>query len=125
MRYRDFELERFESLERGNIAPDCDSLGEVGALELARDGGGLRSTDAFSLSGDVGGSSSSTGGSVGGTRVASDLMLTALPRASDWGDGTVLLVSSFPPVSSASSVISIKRRRRRELEEDVIEVEAV
>lgn len=80
--------------------------------------------DAFSLSGDVGGSSSSTGGSVGGTRVASDLMLTALTRASDWGTGTGL-VSSFVPFSSASSVISIKRRRRRELDEEVIDVEAV
>lgn len=34
-------------------------------------------------------------------------------------------VSSFAPFSSASSVISINRRRRRELEEDVIDPDAV
>ena len=130
-RYLDLELERLESMDLGDIAAGCDSLGltgEVAALELARDGGGWKSIDACSLSGDVGGSSTggSTGGSLGGTRVASDLMLSDLSRASGWGGGGAgLVASSFVPFSSASSVISINRRRRRELEEEVIEVEAV
>lgn len=86
-RYLDLELERLESMDLGDIAAGCDSLGltgEVAALELARDGGGWKSIDACSLSGDVGGSSTrgSTGGSLGGTRVASDLMLSDLSRAS-------------------------------------------
>ena len=84
----------------------------------------MKSIDAFSLSGDVGGNS--TGVSTGdGTTVASDLMLPDLCLSSDWGGGTGFTVSSFMPFSSASSVISISRRRRRELEEEVIEVEAV
>lgn len=125
-RYLDLELERLESKDLGDIVADCDSTGltgDVAALELARDGGGWKSIDACSLSGDVGGNSA--GGSLGGTKVASDLMLPDLSRISGWGGGTGLLTSSFVPFSSASSVISINRRRRRELEEEVIEVEAV
>jgi hypothetical protein len=114
-------------MDLGDIVADCGSLGlpaEVGALELARDGGGLKSIDALSLSGDVGGNS--TGGSMGGgTIVASDLILPDLCRASDCGGGTGFSASSFVPFSSASSVISTRRRRRRELDEEVTEVEAV
>jgi hypothetical protein len=128
-RYLELERERFDFTDLGDIVADCGSMGlprEIVALELARDGGGIRSTDAFSLSGDVGGSSGSNGGSMGdGTRVASDLTLLGVRRASDWGGGTGFGSSSFVPFSSASSVISISRRRRRELEEEVIEVEAV
>lgn len=113
-------------MDLGDIVADCVSLGlpgEVAAMEPALDGGGWKSTGACSLSGDTGGNS--TGGSLGGTKVASDLILPDLWRASDWGGGTGFVASSFVPFSSASSVISINRRRRRELEEEVIEVEAV
>jgi hypothetical protein len=113
-------------MDLGDIVADWGSMGlpaEVGALELARDGGGLKSMGACSLSGDVGGISTGASDSVGGTKVASDFMLPDLCRASDWGGGTGF--SSSLPFSSASSVISINRRRRRELEEEVIEVEAV
>lgn len=129
VRYLELERERSDFTDLGDIVADWGSMGlprEIVALELARDGGGMRSTDAISLSGDVGGSSGSTGGSMGdGTRVASDLTLLGLRRASDWGGGIGIGASSFVPFSSASSVISISRRRRRELEEEVIEVEAV
>lgn len=119
--FRYLELERSESIDLGDIDAECGSMALP--LELARDGGGMMSTDAFSLSGDVGGNS--TGGSMGdGTTVDSDLTLLELGRSSDLGGGTGFDASSLP-FSSASSVISINRRRRRELEEDVIEVEAV
>lgn len=131
VRYLELERERSDFMDLGDIVADCGSMGlprEIVPLELARDGGGMRSTDAFSLSGDIWGSSGSTGtgGSMGdGTRVASDLTLLGLCRASDWGGGIGFGASYFVPFSSASSVISISRRRRRELEEEVIEVEAV
>jgi hypothetical protein len=114
-------------MDLGDIVADCGSIGlsrVVVALELARDGGGMISTDAVILSGDVGGRS--TGGSMDdGTTVASELTLLELGLASDRGGGVGFAASSLVPFSSASSVISISRRRRRELEEEVIEVEAV
>lgn len=86
--FRYLELERPESTDLGDFVADCGSFGlpiEVPALELARDGGGLKSVGAFSLSGDVGNSmGGSAGCSVGGgTTVSSDLMLPDLCRASD------------------------------------------
>lgn len=121
MRY----LERSEpgSGDLGDIALR-DSLGLPmdGARELAREGGGRRSGEGFS-----------SGEAVGGTTVASDLRLPDLCLVSVTDGGCCScscscpcsFVSSFVPVSSASSVISISRRRRRELDEEVIDPEAV
>lgn len=129
VRYLELERERSDFMDLGDIVADCGSTGlprESVARELDRDGGGMRSTGAFSLSGDIGGSSGSTGCSIGdGTKVASDLTLLGLRRASDWRCVIGFGASSFVPFSSASSVISISRRRRSELEEEVIEVDAV
>lgn len=61
--------------------------------------------------------------------VASDIWLPDLCLSSDWsGDGGCFgssVDSTFVPFSSASSVISLKRRRRRELVEEVIDPDAV
>lgn len=79
VRYLELERERSDRVDLGDIFADGGSMGlprEIVALELARDGGGMGSTDAFSLSGDVGGSSGPAGGSIGdGIRVASDMTL--------------------------------------------------
>lgn len=90
-----------------------------GGRELDRDGGGRRSGEGFSS-----GSGATIGG---GTTVASDFWLPGLCRGSSvlGGDGAFPLTSSFPPLSSASSVISIRRRRRSELDEEVIDPDAV
>jgi hypothetical protein len=60
----------------------------------------------------------------GGTTVASETWLNDRCRRS-WTGAWVLAVSLGAGVSSASSAISISLRRRRELEEEVIEPEAV
>ena len=60
----------------------------------------------------------------GGTTVASESWLNDLCRMPSVGD--CVCASSLPTVvSSASSAISFNRRRRRELDEEVIEPEAV
>ena len=83
---RDCDLERPESTDLGDLT-DWVSLGisgEVAAMEPALDGGDRKSTGACSLSGDVGDvGGNSTGGSLGGTKVASDLILPDRGRASD------------------------------------------
>lgn len=113
-------LERWEpeSGDFGDVVLVCDSLGLAmdGARELAREGGGRRSGEDFS-----------SGEAVGGTIVASDLRLPDLCLVSvlDGGGCSCSFVSCFVPFSSASSVISISRRRRRELDEDVIDPDAV
>lgn len=103
----------------GDKALDCSSWGFVwrggAVLALSRDGGGLRSGDVVSVDGD--------GAVDGGTTVASDFWLPDLCRG--WSSGLGGCASSLAPFSSASSVISINRRRRRELDEDVMEVDAV
>jgi hypothetical protein len=108
---------------------ECDSLGlprDRGERELARDGGGRSSGEDISTSGDV--------VEGGGTMVASDFWLPDRCLVSIIGgdcgcgcdcDSGGSFDSSFAPFSSASSVISINRRRRSELEEDVIDPEAV
>lgn len=108
------------------MVSECVSLGlprEGGGLELARDGGGRRSGEGVSTSGEI-------GEVTGGTTVASDFWLPDFRLSLLGGncgcDGCAFcLDSSFAPLSSASSVISISRRRRRELEDEVIEPEAV
>jgi len=101
----------------GDMGLVCDSLGLPmdGARELARDGGGRGSGEDLS-----------SGEAMGGTMVASDLRLPDL-FISVLGGGrcSCSFVSSFVPLSSASSVISINRRRRSELDEDVIDPDAV
>lgn len=113
----------------GDIVSEWVSLGlprEGGGRELARDGGGGISREAFSTS-----TSGECKEGVGGTTVASDLRLpdrslTSLLGGGGAWDGCALsLLSSFAPFSSASSVISISRRRRRELDDEVIEPDAV
>lgn len=108
---------------------ECDSFGlprDRGERELARDGGGRRSGEDISTSGE--------GIEEGGTMVASDFWLPDRCLVSAIGgdcgcgcgcDSGCSLDSSFAPFSSASSVISINRRRRSELVEDVIDPEAV
>lgn len=75
--------------------------------------------EVFSISGET----------VGGIMVASDIWLPDLCIGSDWTGAGGCFVSSvdssFVPFSSASSVISLKRRRRRELDEEVIDPDAV
>lgn len=123
------ECSELVSGDLGEVATDCVSLGlrpRECDLELARDGGGLKSGDGASTLGEVVGGAGGGEVVVGGTMVASDFWLPDNRRASDLGGGSGCWYgSSFEPFSSASSVISINRRRRSELEEEVIEPDAV
>jgi len=85
------ECSELVSGDLGEVATDCVSLGlrpRECDLELARDGGGLKSGDTGSTLG--GGTGGDVGGGgevvVGGTTVASDFWLPDNRRASDlWG----------------------------------------
>lgn len=76
---RYFVFSEPESGDLGDVVTDCVSLGLLPRecdLELARDGGGLKSGDDVSGPGDVVGGDVGGGGgdvAVGGTTVASDL----------------------------------------------------
>lgn len=128
---RYFERPELDSGDFGGMVMEWVSLGlpRDGARELPREGGGRGSGEGrrigedFSASGDV------IDGAIDGTMVASDIWLPDRCLGSDWGGGGGSFVSSFDsslvPFSSASSVISLRTRRRRELDEEVSDPDAV